>query len=179
MLVFFIRFRYLFLFFKWLFRSLKLGVVPGPITSPGSCQPLVYTIRNSVDVSNFSWNDKKTRQGKESSILSRSCLNPISGDNGAAGYMPKLWHIVNLMCLVDGLMFITCFSIGSGLFWEGYTFTTLKEWIMHHFVLHYQPAHIFLIWRLWACKFLCPSFHLCSFWFILGFRTKLVSSDEW
>ncbi|XP_037492551.1 F-box protein SKIP17, partial [Jatropha curcas] len=54
-------------------QSLKLGIVPGPTVSPGSCQPLVYSIRNSIDVSNFSWNDKKTRQGKESSILTRSC----------------------------------------------------------------------------------------------------------
>ncbi|GLU07552.1 hypothetical protein SLE2022_245070 [Rubroshorea leprosula] len=77
-------------------QSLKLGVVPGPTTSPGSCQPLVYTIRNSVDVSNFSWNDKKTRQGKESSILSRSCLNPISGDNGAAGALLRRLHLYNI-----------------------------------------------------------------------------------
>ncbi|KAA3474984.1 F-box protein [Gossypium australe] len=69
------------------FRSLKLGIVPGPTSSPGSCQPLVYSIRNSVDVSSFSWNDKKTRQGKESSILTRSCLYPLSGDNGAAGHV--------------------------------------------------------------------------------------------
>ncbi|GLT52755.1 hypothetical protein SLA2020_260770 [Shorea laevis] len=77
-------------------QSLKLGVVPGPTASPGSCQPLVYTIRNSVDVSNFSWNDKKTRQGKESSILSRSCLNPISGDNGAAGALLRRLHLYNI-----------------------------------------------------------------------------------
>lgn len=69
-----------------LFRSLKLGIVPGPMVSPGSCQPLVYTIRNSVDVSNFSWNDKRSRQGRESSILTRSCLSPLVGDNIAPGY---------------------------------------------------------------------------------------------
>jgi hypothetical protein len=67
-------------------RSLKLGVVPGPTVSPGSCQPLVYTIRNSVDVSNFSWNDKRSRQGKESLTLTRSCLSPLVGDNAAPGY---------------------------------------------------------------------------------------------
>ncbi|KAE8680406.1 transducin family protein [Hibiscus syriacus] len=43
------------------FRSLKLGIVPGPTSSPGSCQPLVYTIQNFVDVFSFSWNEKKTR----------------------------------------------------------------------------------------------------------------------
>uniref|UniRef100_A0A2C9VU77 F-box domain-containing protein n=1 Tax=Manihot esculenta TaxID=3983 RepID=A0A2C9VU77_MANES len=77
-------------------QSLKLGIVPGPTVSPGSCQPLVYTIRNSVDVSNFSWNDKKTRQGKESSILTRSCLNPLSGDGGAAGTLLRSLHLYNI-----------------------------------------------------------------------------------
>jgi len=62
--------------------------------SRGSCQPMVYGIQNAVEVSNFSWNDKKTRQGKESSILSRSCLNPLSGDSGAAGYV---WNLETLI----------------------------------------------------------------------------------
>ncbi|KAF2325197.1 hypothetical protein GH714_025098 [Hevea brasiliensis] len=60
------------------------------------CQPLVYSIRNSVDVSNFSWNDKKTRQGKESSILTRSCLSPLSGDSGAAGTLLRRLHLYNI-----------------------------------------------------------------------------------
>ncbi|KAJ9188124.1 hypothetical protein P3X46_003516 [Hevea brasiliensis] len=77
-------------------QSLKLGIVPGPTVSPGSCQPLVYSIRNSVDVSNFSWNDKKTRQGKESSILTRSCLSPLSGDSGAAGTLLRRLHLYNI-----------------------------------------------------------------------------------
>ncbi|XWS46833.1 hypothetical protein CRYUN_Cryun14cG0102200 [Craigia yunnanensis] len=77
-------------------QSLKLGLVPGPTASPGSCQPLVYTIRNSVDVSSFSWNDKRTRQGKESSILTRSCLYPLSGDSGAAGTLLRRLHLYNI-----------------------------------------------------------------------------------
>ncbi|XWS76389.1 hypothetical protein CRYUN_Cryun01aG0172100 [Craigia yunnanensis] len=77
-------------------QSLKLGIVPGPTASRGSCQPLVYTIRNSVDVSSFSWNDKKTRQGKESSILTRSCLYPLSGDNGATGTLLRRLHLYNM-----------------------------------------------------------------------------------
>ncbi|CAK7346578.1 unnamed protein product [Dovyalis caffra] len=77
-------------------RSLKLGIVPGPTMTRGSCQPLVYGIRNAVEVSNFSWNDKKTRQGKESSILSRYCLNPLSGDNGAAGAVLRGLHLYNI-----------------------------------------------------------------------------------
>ncbi|KAH9785832.1 F-box protein SKIP17 [Citrus sinensis] len=76
--------------------SLKLGIVPGPTASPWSCQSLVYTIRNSVDVSSFSWNDKKTRQGKESFILTRSCLNPLSGESGAAGSLLRRLHLYNI-----------------------------------------------------------------------------------
>ncbi|KAF7804748.1 F-box protein [Senna tora] len=78
-------------------RSLKLGVVPGPTALPGSSQPLVYTIRNAiVEVSNFSWNDKRSRQGKESSILTRSCLSPLSGDSGSPGTLLKKLHLYNI-----------------------------------------------------------------------------------
>ncbi|KAI7985026.1 Glycerate dehydrogenase [Camellia lanceoleosa] len=65
--------------------SLKLDIVPGPIVSPNSSQPLVYNIRNSTDASGFSWNDKRSRQGNESSILTRSWLSFLSGDSGAPG----------------------------------------------------------------------------------------------
>lgn len=68
--------------------------------SAGSCQPLVYTIRNSVDVSNFSWNDKRSRQGKESSILTRSCLSPLAGGSGAPGY-GYITRLVNLVCTIQ------------------------------------------------------------------------------
>ncbi|XP_009367628.2 F-box protein SKIP17 [Pyrus x bretschneideri] len=77
-------------------QSLKLGVVPGPTTPIGSCQPLVYTIRNSVDVSNFSWNDKRSRQGKESSILSRSCLSPLCGNIDTPGTLLRRLHLYNI-----------------------------------------------------------------------------------
>ncbi|XP_031400514.1 F-box protein At4g02733-like isoform X2 [Punica granatum] len=77
-------------------RSLKLGLVPGPASSPGPCQQLVYTIRNSVDVSNFSWNDKKTRQGKESPILTRTCLSPLICDGGSVGTLLRRLHLYNI-----------------------------------------------------------------------------------
>ncbi|KAJ4845580.1 hypothetical protein Tsubulata_019474 [Turnera subulata] len=90
-------------------HSLRLGIVPGPIISPGSCQPLVYSIRNSIDVSNFSWNDKKTRQGKESNILTRSCLNPLSADNGGAGTLLRRLHLYNIE-RIDNLALCTALS---------------------------------------------------------------------
>ncbi|GAB2297471.1 hypothetical protein Dimus_031574 [Dionaea muscipula] len=78
-------------------RSLKLGIVPGPSGSVGSSQPLVYTIRSSVDASGFSWNDKRSRQGKESSILTRSCLNSLIAENGtAAGLLLRRLHLYNI-----------------------------------------------------------------------------------
>ncbi|KAL7226623.1 hypothetical protein ACSBR1_021674 [Camellia fascicularis] len=77
-------------------QSLKLGIAPGPIVSPGSSQPLVYNIRNSTDASGFSWNDKRSRQGKESSILTRSCLSFLSGDSGAPGALLRRLHLYNI-----------------------------------------------------------------------------------
>ncbi|KAK7242999.1 hypothetical protein RIF29_37781 [Crotalaria pallida] len=78
-------------------RSLKLGVVHGASALPGSCQPFVYCMRNAVvDVSNFSWNDKRSRQGRESSILTRCCLSPLSGDGGATGALLRKLHLYNI-----------------------------------------------------------------------------------
>lgn len=77
-------------------QSLKLGIVPGPNMSAGSTEPLVFTIRNSVDASGFSWNDKRSRQGKESSILTRSCLSTLSGESGAAGALLRKLHLYNI-----------------------------------------------------------------------------------
>ncbi|KAI4349502.1 hypothetical protein L6164_010085 [Bauhinia variegata] len=78
-------------------RSLKLGVVPGATASSGSCQSMVYTIRNSiVDVSKLSWNDKRSRQGRESSVLTRACLNPLGGEGGAPGTLLRKLHLYNI-----------------------------------------------------------------------------------
>ncbi|KAI8522910.1 hypothetical protein RHMOL_Rhmol13G0033500 [Rhododendron molle] len=77
-------------------QSLKLGIVPGPTASLGSSQPLVYTIRNSADAPGFSWNDKRSRQGKESSSLTRSCLSSLSGDSDAPGARLRRLHLYNI-----------------------------------------------------------------------------------
>ncbi|XP_028804146.1 F-box protein At4g02760 [Neltuma alba] len=77
-------------------RSLKLGVVPGATALPGS-QPLAYTIRNTIaEVSSFSWNDKRSRQGRESSILTRSCLTPLNRENGAPRAFLRKLHLYNI-----------------------------------------------------------------------------------
>ncbi|KAL2323542.1 hypothetical protein Fmac_027921 [Flemingia macrophylla] len=77
-------------------RSLKLGVIPGATVLPGS-QPLVRTIGNAiVEVSNFSWNDRSSRQGRESSILTRSCLSPLSRDGGAPGALLRKLNLYNI-----------------------------------------------------------------------------------
>ncbi|XP_022150255.1 F-box protein SKIP17-like [Momordica charantia] len=77
-------------------QSLKLGIVPGPTAPLGSCQPLVYNIRNSVDVTSFSWNDKRSRQGKESSVLTRSCLSPLGGGSSSPGMLLRTLHLYNI-----------------------------------------------------------------------------------
>ncbi|CAK8543466.1 unnamed protein product [Lathyrus sativus] len=78
-------------------RSLKLGVVPATVCSPGFCQPLVSTVRKAiVEAPNFSWNDKRSRQGRESSILTRCCLNPLSAEGGAPGALLRKLHLYNI-----------------------------------------------------------------------------------
>ncbi|WOG83683.1 hypothetical protein DCAR_0102860 [Daucus carota subsp. sativus] len=77
-------------------RSIKLGLMPGTTAFFGSSQPCIYGMRNSTDVSGFSWNDKRSRQGKESCILSRSCLSSLSSDNGAPGALLRRLHLNNI-----------------------------------------------------------------------------------
>ncbi|XP_071719703.1 F-box protein At4g02760-like [Rutidosis leptorrhynchoides] len=78
-------------------RSIKLGILP-PIPAPPffSSQPLVYSIRNANDASGFSWNDKRSRQGKESSILTRSCLSSLTSNGGTPGAHLKRLHLYNI-----------------------------------------------------------------------------------
>ena len=143
-----------------LIRSLKLGVVPSAATSLGSCPPFVCTIRNAiVEVPNFSWNDKRSRQGRESSILTRCCLSPLSGDGGAPGYVFS-WASVFSMFGWPVLNALLHF-VFVGLFWESCTCTISREWIMHPLVQHCQHALLSLIWKLLGCKFI--SFNSCSF----------------
>ncbi|GFP92299.1 F-box protein at4g02760 [Phtheirospermum japonicum] len=73
--------------------SLKLGVIPCP---PVASQALVYSMRNSSDTSGFSWNDKKSRQGRESFVLTRSCLAPLIADGGAPGALLRSLHLYNI-----------------------------------------------------------------------------------
>ncbi|XP_009788784.1 F-box protein SKIP17-like isoform X2 [Nicotiana sylvestris] len=78
-------------------QSLKLGFVPGPLaSSSGSSQPMVNFIRKSTDAAGFSWNDKRSRQGKEYSILTRSCLAPLNANNGTPGACLRRLHLYNI-----------------------------------------------------------------------------------
>ncbi|CAI9107823.1 OLC1v1007290C2 [Oldenlandia corymbosa var. corymbosa] len=77
-------------------KSLKLGLVPGPIACAGSSEVLVYSIRSSSDGSGISWNDKRSRQGKESSILTRSCLAVLNSNGGFPGGLLKRLHLYNI-----------------------------------------------------------------------------------
>lgn len=78
-------------------RSIKLGVVPVTACPLGFCQPSVSTVRKAiVEAPNYSWNDKRSRQGRESSILTRCCLSPLSGDGGAPGALLRKLHLYNI-----------------------------------------------------------------------------------
>ncbi|KAK9137317.1 hypothetical protein Sjap_007911 [Stephania japonica] len=76
-------------------RSLKLGVLPVSDASQGSSRPIVYTFRNSTEA-RFSWNDRRSRQGKESYVLTRSCLASLSADGGSAGAMLRKLYLYNI-----------------------------------------------------------------------------------
>ncbi|KAF6162740.1 hypothetical protein GIB67_029009 [Kingdonia uniflora] len=75
-------------------QSLKLGILCSSMTM--SPLPMGYTIRNSLDASEFPWNDKKSRQWKESLCLTRSCLSSLSTDGAAAGAVLKRLHLYNI-----------------------------------------------------------------------------------
>jgi F-box/leucine-rich repeat protein 2/20 len=74
-------------------RELKLGLVPGRAASANSSQPLSYSARNPADASGYSWNDKRSRQGKESAILTRSCLSCLGSSGGGLGVLLKRLHL--------------------------------------------------------------------------------------
>ncbi|KAI3839175.1 hypothetical protein MKX03_032805 [Papaver bracteatum] len=76
-------------------RSLKLGVLPSPTTFSGHSRPIVYGINSSADAV-YSRNSKKYCQGKDSYVLSRSCLTSLSLDGGASGALLKKLHLYNI-----------------------------------------------------------------------------------
>ncbi|KAJ4956543.1 hypothetical protein NE237_013326 [Protea cynaroides] len=68
-------------------QSLKLGILSSPT---------VCSTKNSVNASGYSWNSKKSRQCKESCVLTRSCLTSLSADGGAAGALLRRLHLYNI-----------------------------------------------------------------------------------
>ncbi|XP_075507625.1 F-box protein At4g02733-like [Primulina tabacum] len=77
-------------------RSLKLGVVPCPVALLGSYPTLGISTRNFLDASRLLWNDKRSRQGKESFTLTRSCLAPLIADGGGPGALLRRLHLFNI-----------------------------------------------------------------------------------
>lgn len=77
-------------------QSLKLGIWPTPTSMPEFNRPMSYTTRNSIDTSGLSWTERRPRQGKESSVLTRSCLLALSVDDGAAGALLRRLHLYNI-----------------------------------------------------------------------------------
>ncbi|XXG46147.1 hypothetical protein AAC387_Pa02g1064 [Persea americana] len=77
-------------------QSLKLGILPAPTESTATSRPMAYSINIPVVTPVFSWNDKRSRQGKESCVLTRSCLLCLSMDSGAAGSLLRSLHLYNI-----------------------------------------------------------------------------------
>lgn len=88
-------------------RSLKLGILPAPTESTATSRPMAYSINIPVVTPVFSWNDKRSRQGKESCVLTRSCLLCLSMDSGAAGYVSN--SILRRVCAGACVCFKQCF----------------------------------------------------------------------
>ncbi|KAG9142749.1 hypothetical protein Leryth_005502 [Lithospermum erythrorhizon] len=78
-------------------RSLKLGIVHDTTsTSSESSDTLVCSVRKCKDASGFSWNETKSRQGRESFVLTRSCLVPLSADGGSIGALLRRLHLYHI-----------------------------------------------------------------------------------
>ncbi|KAK1267221.1 F-box protein [Acorus gramineus] len=75
-------------------QSLKLGILPCPTLSTGPSRPMAYSIGNAFDTSVLSWNDKRSRKGRDSSsVLTRACLQTL---DGVAGALLRSLHLYNI-----------------------------------------------------------------------------------
>ncbi|KAG9456436.1 hypothetical protein H6P81_000944 [Aristolochia fimbriata] len=77
-------------------QSLKLGLLSAPAVPVGNSGSKSYTVNIPVDASRLSWNDKRSRQGKESCVLTRSCLSCLNMDNGNTGALLRRLHLYNI-----------------------------------------------------------------------------------
>ncbi|XP_068652390.1 F-box protein At4g02760-like isoform X2 [Aristolochia californica] len=77
-------------------QSLKLGILSAPAVPVGNSGAKSYPVNIPVDASRLSWNDKRSRQGKESCVLTRSCLICLNMDNGNAGSLLRRLHLYNI-----------------------------------------------------------------------------------
>ncbi|WOG94850.1 hypothetical protein DCAR_0314147 [Daucus carota subsp. sativus] len=94
-------------------RSMKLGLIPTRSALLGSSQPFVYSLKNPTYGSGTSWYDrydKRSRQVKESCILSRSCLNSLTIDGGAPGAGLRCLHLYNIERIDDAALSTALFA---------------------------------------------------------------------
>ncbi|THU72568.1 hypothetical protein C4D60_Mb04t13520 [Musa balbisiana] len=77
-------------------QSLKLGIWPNAASTTELSRPMSYSTRNPMDTSGLSWSQKRPRKGKETSLLTRSCLLALSVDGGAAGNFLRSLHLYNI-----------------------------------------------------------------------------------
>ncbi|KAJ6832444.1 F-box protein-like isoform X1 [Iris pallida] len=77
-------------------QSLKLGILPNLASTSEHSRSMSYSSRSSMDGAGLLWNEKRPRQGRESSFLTRSCLLALSLDSGVAGALLKRLHLYNI-----------------------------------------------------------------------------------
>ncbi|XP_042446016.1 F-box protein At4g02760-like [Zingiber officinale] len=76
-------------------QSLKLGIRSNP-ASTTEFRPLSYSTIHPMEASGLSWSQKRPRQGRETSLLTRSCLLALSVDGSAAGTLLRRLHLYNI-----------------------------------------------------------------------------------
>ncbi|XP_020241549.1 F-box protein At4g02733-like isoform X2 [Asparagus officinalis] len=77
-------------------QSLKLGILPTPSSLSEFARCMSYSSRNLMGAPSLSRNERRLRQGRESSVLTRSCLLALSLDGGAAGALLRRLHLYNI-----------------------------------------------------------------------------------
>ncbi|PKA61384.1 F-box protein SKIP17 [Apostasia shenzhenica] len=95
-------------------QSLKLGIWPCQATTEELSQSLLYSSRNTIEASGIQSSVRKSRQWKESCMLTRSCLSGLSADGGFAGALLKRLHLYNIDKM-DGFALSAALSVCKSL----------------------------------------------------------------
>ncbi|KAL4198436.1 hypothetical protein AMTRI_Chr03g45890 [Amborella trichopoda] len=90
-------------------QSLRLGIISEPSETERSYGSAVDFTQRSMD-SLDSWHSRRSMQGRETSVLTRTCLSSLSMDNGAIGALLKRLHLYNIERM-DNASFCAALSV--------------------------------------------------------------------